>query len=41
MTNTELTIENIEKLAKQIAKEYGISMDEARDLAEFKLRYAP
>ena len=40
MTNTELTIENVEKLAKQIAKDCGISLEDARLLAEFKLRYS-
>jgi hypothetical protein len=40
MNNAELTLENVVKLAEKIAAECNIPMQDAMDLAEFKLRYA-
>jgi hypothetical protein len=35
-----VTIENVERLAAKISAAHGISMDDARALAEFNLNYA-
>ena len=35
-----LTLENVIRLAKAIATKYGISEQDAMDLAEFNLNYA-
>ena len=40
MTNAHLTIENVEKLAAKIVAVTGISLDDARALAEFNLQYS-
>jgi len=39
MTNANLNIENVVKLALKIVAECGISMEEAMLLAEFNLTY--
>jgi hypothetical protein len=38
--NLHLTIENVTKLAELICAKFGISMDDAMQLAEFNLTYA-
>jgi len=40
MNNADLTTENIVELAKTIAADMNISMQEAMEFAEFYLRYA-
>ena len=40
MTNAELTMENVVKLAETIAVDMKIPIQDAMDLAEFYLRYA-
>jgi hypothetical protein len=41
MTNTHLTIENVEKLAKLMLKNgLVLNMNQGRELAEFNLRYS-
>lgn len=40
MTNAHLTIENVEKLAKIISTTFSLKIQEARELAEFNLRYS-
>jgi hypothetical protein len=40
MTNAHLTIENVEKLAQKIVASHGLKMQQARELAEFNLKYS-
>lgn len=38
--NLDLTMENVTKLAEEIVKTHSVTMQEAMDLAEFRIRYA-